>query len=410
MSSIGKKIRLAFSRKKPEIVETIRFSEVKSYIEKLRKSEKVPSDRASISLLTKKYKEFMEKLDDVKKELEILQKNGEKRFTKITNENLKEIKNLDEFNSSSLREFYVDTAQVIHSIMMIPARIQRKTLNYKNGKETIDALNSFLKSFRNLKKAYSETLTRNSAVEYHGNALKKYKEMEEYLRKKEDLQNRIELLKKEKEEKKRNLEERTANLQTAQSKIDNEEILEAKKRIIALDSNIREISIDLKIYLRKGRRPISKILHSKDRKLFEFYQYFAKYPLENINEKFWKMIATLEKENINLGMKERKKIDDFLNFAKKKLKAMIKEYEDAKAKKKKLEENFRKISSRNENTLRNFKLQREIAQNDFTRISGRLDELERDENMLEIDIKKNARILEKMLSEIGNNKVKIKFD
>jgi len=225
----------------------------------------------------------------------------------------------------------------------------------------------------------------------------------------ENLQDRIELLRKEKEEQKRNKEERTANLQAAQSEIDSEEIVEAEKRVIALNSDIREISSDLKTNLRKGRRPISKILHSKDRKLFRFYQYFTDYPLENINERFWGMVATLEKESINLGEEERKKIDAFLNFSRKKLDDMIREYGDAKEKKKELEENFSKISLRNEELLRNFEREEEIAQNDFTQTSRKLVETEREENMLEIDIKKNMIILEKMLSKISNNVVKIEY-
>jgi len=406
MSSIGRKIRLAFSRKKPETVETIHFTGVKSYIEKLKKSERVPKN---YYLLKRNYEEFIERLDDVKIELEILQKNGEKRFTRITNEKIDAIKELDEFDLSSFGEFYVDTDKVIHSMMEIPAGIQRKTLYYENGEETIDALNSFLRSFRNLKNVFSEILAGNSVVGYYGNAMKKCKEIEDSLKRMENLQDRIELLRKEREEQKRNKEERTANLQAAQSEIDSEEILEAEKRVIALNSNIREISSDLKTNLRKGRRQISKILHSKDRKLFKFYQYFTDYPLENINERFWGMVATLEKESINLGEEERKKIDPFLNFSRKKLDDMIREYEDAKEKKKELEENFSKISLRNEELLRNFRREKEIAQNDFTQTSRKLVETEREENMLEIDIKKNMIMLEKMLGEISNNVVKIEY-
>jgi hypothetical protein len=407
MSSIGKKIRLAFSRKKLETIETIRFSGVKSYIETVRNSEEVSKD---YSFLIKNYEEFMEKLDEVKNELEILRENGEKRFTKMASENLDAIENLDEFNLSSFREFNANTAQVILSIMKIPAGIQRKTLKYENGKETINALNLFLKSFRTLKNVSSELLAENSVVRYHGNALKKYKEMKESFRKKEELRNRIELLKKEKEGKKRDLEESTANLRAARLKIDNKEILEAKKHLTSLDSKIREIASDLKINLRKGRRPISKVLHLKDRKLFEFFQFFIEYPLENINTRFWKIIATLEKESIDLGEKDKKKIADFLKFSKRKLNDRIREYEDAKTKKKKLEETLSKITFRNKELIGDFELQEETAQNDFTWKSKKLDETISEKNLLETDIKKNARILENMLGKIFRNKVRIEFD
>ncbi|MCW4030868.1 MAG: hypothetical protein NWE80_00710 [Candidatus Bathyarchaeota archaeon] len=407
MSSIGKKIRLAFSRKKPVTVEIIRFSEVKSYIEAVRNSEKVSKD---YSFLIKNYEEFIEKLDEVKRELLILRENGEKRFTKMASENLDAIENLNEFNSSSFREFIDNTAQVILSVMKIPAGIQRKTLKYENGKETINALNSFLKSFRTLKNVSSELLAENSVVRYHGDALKKYKEMRESFRKKEILRKKIELLRKEKEGKKRNLEESTENLRAIRSKIDNKEILEAKKHVTSLNNKIREITSDMKINLRKGRRPISKVLHSKDRKLFEFFQYFIEFPLENINARFWEIIATLEKESINLGEKERKKIDNFINFSKRRLNDRIREYEDAKTKKKKLEENLSKISFRNKEILGDFELKKETAQNDFTWKSKKLEETINEKNMLETDVKKNAKILENMLCKILSNKVKIEFD
>jgi len=240
--------------------------------------------------------------------------------------------------------------------------------------------------------------------------LGKYRELEDALSRNEDLQKGIELLEKEKEEKKRSLEETTAKLQAAQSEIDNEEILEVRKRITSLDSRIREIRSDLRINLRRGRRPISKILHSKDRRLFEFFKHFSKYPLENINKRFWEMIATLEKEEVNLGEKQRKKIDDFVSFSRNKLSDMLRECEDAEAKKRELEDIFNKISSRNKELLGNLELEKETVQNDFTSTSKKLDEMKREKKTLEIDIERNARILEKMLGKTSSSRVKIAFD
>lgn len=407
MSSISERIRRAFGGKKPEVVETVRFSEVMSYMERLTDSGEPSRD---YSLLINSYDEFMENLDGVRKELDVLRDNGERRFTRTANEILKGIGGMDEFDLSSFKEFYVDAAQAVQGLMKIPGTIQRKTMSYGNGRETIDALNSLLKSFRNLKKVRSKVLAEDGVLKYHRGALGKYRELEDALSRNEDLQKGIELLEKEKEEKKRSLEETTAKLQAAQSEIGNEEILEVRKRITSLDSRIREIRSDLRINLRRGRRPISKILHSKDRRLFEFFKHFSKYPLENINKRFWEMIATLEKEEVNLGEKERKKIDDFVSFSRNKLGDMLRECEDAEAKKRELEEIFNRISSRNKELLGNLELEKETVQNDFTSTSNRLDEMKREKNTLEIDIEKNARILEKMLSKTSSSRVKIEFD
>ena len=203
--------------------------------------------------------------------------------------------------------------------------------------------------------------------------------------------------------------ETTTNLQAAQSKIDNEVIREAKKSIASLDSEIREIGSVLKINLRKGRRPISKILHSKDRKLFAFYQHFIEFPLDNVDERFWEIVATLEREQNNLSEKERKVIEVFLSFSKHRLNAAIGEYEAAKAEKKELEQDVRRISLRNHELLRDFEHQKEIAQSELTWISQKLAEIERENNKVKTDIKKNARILEEILSKIGSNPVKVEL-
>ena len=407
MSSISEWIRRAFGGKRPEVVETVRFSEVISYMERLTDSGEASRD---YSMLIKSYDEFMENLDGVRNELDVLRDNGERRFTRTANEILKGMGGMDEFELSSFKEFYVDAAQAVQGLTKIPGTIQRKTLSYENGRETIDALNSLLKSFRKLKKVRSRVLAEDSVLKHHRSALTKYRNLEEAFNRKGDLQKGIELLEKEKEEKKRSLEETTAKLQAAQSEIDNEEILEVKKRITSLDSRIREITSDLRINLRRGRRPISKILHSKDRRLFEFFKHFSKYPLENINKRFWEMIATLEKEEVNLGEKERKKIDDFVSFSRNKLVHMLRECGEAEAKKRELREIFNKISSRNKELLGNLELEKDAVQNDFKSTSNRLDEMRSEKNTLETDIEKNARALQKMLSKTSGSKVRIEFE
>jgi DNA repair exonuclease SbcCD ATPase subunit len=402
--TIGKKIRLAFQGKKPETVETIRFIEIKSYIKKLRDHEKHSKD---YSLLIKRYEDLIEKLVKVKKEVKILKKNGEKKFTGIITEYLNNIIKLNEFNIYLFRNFYNETSQTIKRIMKIPGVTQYRTLKYKNGKKTIAALNSFLKSYNNLRSTFLE-ITENDTMIHYENAIKKYEEIETKLNKRKDLQHRIELLINEKKEKKKNLEESIVILKEKQLKIDNQEIIETEKRIKSLKDNIIEMSSDLKINLRKGRRPISKILHKSNKKIFNFFKYFTQYPLENINESFWEMIEVLEKEKINLIGKQKKEIEDFLNFSNKKLKDTIREYINAKMKKKEIEERYNYLSSKKQNFLRESKQERVNAEKDYKLTSRKLDEKEKEKGILDIEIKKNIKMLEKILSEL-NNKVKIDF-
>jgi hypothetical protein len=403
--TIGKKIRLAFQGKKPETVETIRFNEVKSYIKKLRDTEKHSKD---FTLLIKRYEDLIEKLFEVKKEVKILKNNGEKKFTVVINEYLKTIVKLDDFTLSLFRDFYNETTQVINKIMKIPGTTQYKTLKYKNGKKTIAALNAFLKSYNNLRRAFSE-ITENNTVKNYQNTLEKYEEIEAKLNKREYIQHRIDLLKNEKKDKKKKLQVSITILRDKQLKIDNKEIIEIEKRIASIKNNIIEMNSDLKRNLRKGRRPISKILHKSNKKLFKFFQYFNEYPLENINERFWEMIEVIEKEKFNLTGKQRKEIDNFLNFSKKKLKDTIREYKSAIKKEKEITKRYNFLSSRKQNFLRESKQERVNAEKDYNLTSRKLDENEKEKNILDIEIKKNTIMLEKMLREISNNKIKINF-
>jgi hypothetical protein len=403
--TIGKKIRLAFQGKKPETVETIRFNEVKSYIKKLRDTEKHSKD---FTLLIKRYEDLIEKLFEVKKEVKILKNNGEKKFTVVINEYLKTIVKLDDFTLSLFRDFYNETTQVINKIMKIPGTTQYKTLKYKNGKKTIAALNAFLKSYNNLRRTFSE-ITENNTVKNYQNTLEKYEEIEAKLNKREYIQRRIDLLKNEKKDKKKKLQVSITILRDKQLKIDNKEIIEIEKRITSIKNNIIEMNSDLKRNLRKGRRPISKILHKSNKKLFKFFQYFNEYPLENINERFWEMIEVIEKEKFNLTGKQRKEIDNFLNFSKKKLKDTIREYKSAIKKEKEITKRYNFLSSRKQNFLRESKQERVNAEKDYNLTSRKLDENEKEKNILDMEIKKNTIMLEKMLREISNNKIKINF-
>ena len=99
-------------------METVRFSEVESYIDRLTDSGEASRDYSS---LIKSYEEFMGELDEVKIELDFLQESGEKRFTKIAGEILNGIGSMDESDLSSFGQFYDDTAQAIQSIMIVQA-------------------------------------------------------------------------------------------------------------------------------------------------------------------------------------------------------------------------------------------------------------------------------------------------
>ncbi len=398
---------MTFKGNRPEVVESVHFSEVESYIDRWRDSGETSRD---YSLLIKRYDEFMEQLDEVKKELDALRKNGEKRFTRTIGDLLNGIGSMDRSDLSSFGQFYDDAAQAIHSVITIPSVIQRRTLLYENGRETIGALNSLLKRFKNLEKASSELLAEDRVLKHCRTALKKHRELQEAFEKKDDLQEAIALLEKEIEAKNSKLEKITAKLQAAQSEIDNEETVEAKRHVASVDRKMRQIDSDLMGNLRKGRRPIRKILHSEDRRLFEFFKHFSKYPLANINKKFWEMIALLKKQNVNLEEKEKREIDDFVDFCENRLQEMVIEYENTITEKNKSEERLNEIVSRSKNLLRDLELQKENEQNDCTSSSKRLDEMVKQKNTLEADIVENSEILEEMLSKIGNTKVKIEFD
>ena len=259
-----------------------------------------------------------------------------------------------------------------------------------------------------MKKTFHETSARNKATKFEI-VLKKTERLEDDLRKKNELELEIKRLKAEKEEKRRSSEENIANLRKLQLEIDKKEIVEAEKRVNSLNNEIRKIKSDIKINLLRARRPISKILHSKDKKAFEFFQYFAKHPLRNINNRFWQTIAILEKENLNINESEKNEINVFLNFVKRKMNEMISNYSSLEVQKEKLEKNIKKISFKDEELQRNITRQKKISQKDLIQASKRLEEIENERKKIEIDIKEKKKMLEKILTETRNREVMIQF-
>lgn len=408
MSGITIKINLPFfGRKNRAGAESVKFSEVKNYAEKLRNEGKISEyyDR-----LREAYKNFMDRLDEVERALKILEGNGEKKFTHLVRKNLEGIKKLDEFSIPSFQQFCVVTFYIIDRIVKIPGQIQHEVLGYKNGKETIDLLNSLLRNLEDLKDILAKRGSEYSVVNDLEGALKKHEEIEELMKRNGDVERKIESVTKEREETKNSLEKNIENAMTAESKTDEGKVMEVKKRISSLDCKIEGIGSDIKANLLSARRPIGKILHSKgDKKVFGFFQSFIDHPLENIGERFWEMVNTLKKENIKLDEDERKSLNDFLKFAENELNDKIAEYDELKGNKKKLEDMAEDLSSKNRELIKKFEQGKEDAEKKFKAMSRKLDDLKKEKNDLEVDIEKNIKILESMLSKISGNGVRVEL-
>ena len=350
----------------------------------------------------------MDKLHGVEKALEILEKEGEKTFTFAVRKKLEKIKELNKFDVSSFQEFYTDTFHVIDEIVKISPQTQHQVLKYKNGKETIQLLNSFLKKTRDLKKILAKRYSEYSIVNHFENALKKHKEIEELVEKIGGIENKIESVIKEEKHTEELLEEKIKNLQTIELKIRNENIAKLEKQISSLDNKIRTIKSNLKMNLLNARRPISKILHSKrDKKLFVFFKKFIDNPLENINEDFWKIISILKNENLNKN--ENRSINEFLKFVENKLNDIIVEYKNLEIKKKKLKGTVEELSLKNKEVLGKFEKEKNDTEEKLRIIHKRLSDLKKEKKSLDTIIRKNVKALEIILKKVSDRKIKIKL-
>jgi len=408
MSGIKIKINLPFfGKEKKRQIETIEFSAIKNYMEELRNEGEISE---YYDKLKKNYEKLMERLGEIKKAFENLENKGEKKFTPLVRKNLEKIKKIDEFNISSFQQFYTDTFYIIDKIVKIPARTQHEVLKYENGKVTIELLNSFLKDVGNLKKILAMRYTEYSVVNHLQNALKKHREVEELMKKIEDLRKKIELVTKQREDTKKLLEEKTENLENRESRVDFKKVLELKGQIDSLNSRIGMIDSDLRISLSRARRPISKLLHSKgDKKIFEFFQNFMEYPLENINENLWKMMDLIKFKSVKLNEDENRRLNEFLKFVEDELNKKFDEYKSSKQEKGNLENMLKKISSENEEVLKRLKDEKKDVDKKFKILNRRLDKLKKERDNLQTVFKKSIKTLEIMLSKTSGSKIRIKL-
>ncbi len=408
MSGIKLKIRLPFfgGKKEKKQIETIKFSAIKNYMEQLRNEGEISE---YYDKLKKNYEKLIERLEEVKEAFENLENKGEKKFTSLVSKNLEKIKKMDEFNVSSFQRFYTDTFHIIDKIVKIPARTQHEVLEYENGKKTIELLNSFLKDVDNLKKVLAMRYSEYSVVNHLENALKKYREVEELMKKIEDIEKKIESVTKEKEDTKKILEERAKDFKHTESKVGTERVMELKGNIDSLNTRIDEIDSDLRLSLSRARRPISKILHSKDKKIFDFFQDFMEYPLENINENFWKIVNLVKFKDVKLNEDENRRLNEFLTFVEDKLRKKLDEYKNLKEEKRQLENTLEKVSSKNEELLKKVKDGEKNVEEKFKIVNRRLEKLKKERDDLQTLFRKNIKVLEIMIKKASGNRIRIKL-
>ncbi len=405
MSSIKIKIKFPFfGKEKREKIETIEFSKIKDHMKKLK-------DERGISEyydeLEKSYENFMNKLGEVKKAFEDLENKGENKFTPLVKNNLEKIKELDEFNVSSFQQFYTDSFHTIDKIVKIPARIQHEALSYEESKEAMDLLNSFLKNLKKLKNILAKRYSEYNLVNHFENALKKHKQIEESMKKIDIVEEKIESVMKEEEHVKKLLEEKVNNIHDIKLRVDNKKITKLEKQISSLDNKVRVVQSYIRMNLLSARRPISKILYSKeDKRLFEFFKKITEDPLENINENFWKIISIIEKENLS----EDRRINEFLKFVENELNNKIIEYKNIEMKKKKLKDVLKQTLSKNKDVLENFEKEKESTEKILKVIHKKLNDLKKEKNDLELIIRKGIKTLEMMLRKVSNHKVRIRVD
>lgn len=396
-----------FGKEKKKEIKTIRFSEVKNYLEELRDKKEISEYYGK---LKRSYEDFMEKLHEIEKALEILEDEGEKTFTPIVRKRLERIEKLNKFNISSYQEFYTNTFHIIDGIVKISPRTQYQVLEYEKGKETIDLVNSFLEKIQDLKKILAKRYSEYSVVNHFENALRKQKEIEGLMKKVESKKGRFELSVKEEIDAKKLFEGKNNNLEDVKSKLNHEKAKKLKIRIDSLNSEIEMAKTELKANLLGARRPISKVLHSvNDKKIFEFFQKkFIKYPLEHINEKFWLLVDIVKKENIKLDENERKEMNEFLKFVENSLHDKHLKYKNLKMDKKKIEDMLEEISLKNREILERFKNEKKRAKKEFRIKKRRLENFRKEKDELEDLLRKKIKSLEIVLSKVSENEIRIK--
>jgi len=400
------KINFLFGRREKKQIEAIEFSEIENYIEGIKSEKKISE---YYDKLNDSYEKIMKRLEEAKKSLKKLESKGEKKFTSLVIKNLERIKEVEELNIPSLQQFYTNTFYIIDKIVKIPPQIQYEALEYEEGKEAVKLLNSFLKDVGDLKKILAMRYGEYSTANHLENASKKYKEVKKIMEDIKHIEDEIQSVIEEKEDAEKLLEEGAEALKHISSRIDTKEVMELRKHINSLDAKLVEISSDLKLRISRARRPISKILHSKDKKMLDFFHTFMKYPLENINEKFWKIVDTIRTSDVELNKDENRTLNEFLIFVDHELKKNIDEYNKLEEEKRQISGILKKVSSRNERLLENVENEKKDLEEKVRAVNKKLEKLKKARNNLQHLLRKNIKILEIMIKKAGGNRIKIKI-
>ena len=401
MSRIRITIKLPSLSKKERESEIIKFWKIGDFIEGLKDERKISN---YYNKLKNTYDHSIDKLDRVKKAIENLENKGENKFSPLIKKNLEKIEKPGEFSASSLQRFYTSTFYIVEKIVKIPRKIQHEALNYENGEKTIQLLNSFLESLDDLKKILEKRYSEYSVVNHFENALKKYEETKEIKKRIEKIEKKIEEVEREEEQVEKLLREKE---EFQVESIDEKEIIKINDKLSSVEKEIEIINSSLKINLLHGRREISKILHSTDKKLFSFFKTFVENPLDNINENFWKMIKELEKVRYELTEKESEKLNRFLSFAENRLNNEMNKLKNLIKEKKLLEEEKGNILSKKREILSKIGEEKERIEKEFKKIQKRKKDLRKERNELQTLMKNNIKMLEIMLSKIKKKKIKI---
>jgi hypothetical protein len=373
---------------------------LKNFIEGLRKEGKVPE---YYRVLGEKYKIFLDESKEVRKTLDELENKGEKKFTKSVKDNLNGIRPIDKENISEFQKFYATSSGIIDRIVRIPPFIQEDVLNYENGRHVIDMLNSFVMKFDDFKQFLAKRHGEYSAVIDFENSLQELKDIEELEKKLKNFNKPDDLIN-EQEQLKKQLEGREWNF------VESKEKNELEGKVDDLNKEVEKISSSLKTEILKARRPITKILYSKENdKLFRFFENFTSNPLDNFNDNFWEIVDVVKQTKIDLEGDEKERLNEFLDFVKI-LNERIEEYNILKEKLDTLKDRLMKIV--NEENREKDRLDREKMglEEKLKDIERRIKKINEEREVIRERLSKNIGSLEANLSKISDRKVKIDYN
>jgi len=386
--------------------KSIKTNEVRSFLEKQRNKGQISE---YYEKLESSYNNFMKKLQEVKQEIKKLENEGERTFTRAVKKKIDKIKSLDDFSVSSYQRFYTDTFEIIDKMIRISPRTQRRVLKFKKGKETIDAINSFLARLKDVKKVLSKRYSEYSVVNHFEKGLKKEREVKEIKEDLKAIKNKVTLIEKKLNKKKELLKNKESSLQNLKSEVDSDKIKKIKDKVRNLDKKIEKSESKLRVNLTLARRPISKILHSSgNKKIFDFFREdFVELPSGNINEKFWKMVDIVKNSDNGLSETEKDNVKKFLRFVENHLGKNISKSQDWEKEKKKLKGKLDKIISENKKVLREKEREIRKIKRDVNRAKRRLENLEKERSEKEKKLRKETKVLKIILSKVSGHKISI---